>query len=282
MPVIGTRRNTIRYRTRKALWLARAKKFGVIGGVTVFVIWVGLWLQLSGSFSRAGDWVNNKTLAITADMGFKVANILVEGREYSDPEVLRAIINVEKGDPLFAFDPTQAKALVERVAWIKSARVERRLPDTIYIGIEERRPLALWQKEKQLSLIDEEGEVITTEGLRRFKDLVVVIGEDAPKHAYELFSNLSAEPVLAERAQIARWVDGRRWDLTMQGDITVKLPETDTPLALRKMAQAQEDDGLLDKDIINIDLREPGRIVVSTKPGAVQEYKAGLKAGDDI
>ena len=282
MPVIGTRKSTIRYRTRAALWMARLKKAGIFGGVAVFVIWVGAWLQLSGSFARAGDWVNNKTLSITADMGFKVDNILVEGRHYSDAEVLRAIINAEKGDPLFSFDPVETKALIERVSWVKTARVERRLPDTIYIGLEERKPLALWQKDQQLSLIDETGQVITNEGLKNFQDLIIVMGEDAPEHAYDLLRNLAAEPVLAERAKVARWVDGRRWDVSMKGDITLKLPETDTPLALRQVAQAQEDDGLLDKNITNIDLREPGRIVVSTKPGAVQEYKAGLKAGDDI
>ena len=280
--LIGTRKDTIRRRTTRAIWLGRAKKAGIIGGGAVFVLWVGAWLYLSGSINRTGEGIENKTLQITADMGFSVENILVEGRQYSDAEVLKAIINVQKGEPLFSFNPAEAKMLIERVDWVKSARVERRLPDTIYIGITERTPLALWQKDKQLQLIDTDGQVISTEGLKRFEDLIVVMGEGAPEYSFELLQNLSAEPALAGRTQSARWVDGRRWDMIMQKDIVVALPETDIGLALSRLAAAQEQDALLDKDITHIDLREPDKIAVRTRPGAVQEYKAGLKAGDDI
>lgn len=280
----GTRRSTMdrRRATRGDVLLMRLKKAGILGGALVFTIWIGAWLHLSGSIARAGGWVDDTVLNITADMGFKVENILVEGRRYSDAEVLRAIINVERGDPLFSFAPEDAKALVERMAWVKSARIERRLPDTIYIGLTERTPLALWQKDKQLRLIDADGKIIETDGLGRFSKLMVLIGDDAPVHAHDLLENLAAEPELGRHVKLARWVDGRRWDLGLENGMEVKLPESDMGLALRRLAEAQEQDGLLEKNITAIDLREPGRIVVSTKPGAAQEYKAGLKSGNDI
>lgn len=284
MALIGTRRKTIDRRLggRRAIWVNRVQRFGIKLAVVVFIVWMGAWLHFSGSFSRAGYWVDEKILDITADMGFKVENILVEGREFTDAQALRAIINIDKGDPLFLFDPGAARKSIEELSWVKKARIERRLPDTIYIGIEERLPLALWQKDKQLHLIDADGQVVNTDGLKRFKDLIVVMGEGAPAQAKALLDNIAAEPVLQERTKVARWIDGRRWDLSFEKDITVKLPETDLGLALRRLALAQEEDGLLDKDITSVDLREPDRIVVRTRPGAVQEYKAGLKTGDNI
>ena len=83
--LIGTRKDTIRRRTTRAIWLGRAKKAGIIGGGAVFVLWVGAWLYLSGSINRTGEWIENKTLQITADMGFSVENILVgkiKGRNF--------------------------------------------------------------------------------------------------------------------------------------------------------------------------------------------------------
>lgn len=284
MALIGTRKKKIiKRRTGKwgvfQVWLRRS---GIVLAVGVFTIWVGAWLHFSDSFTKATDWTRQKTLSVSSDMGFSVENILVEGRVYSDPEILRAIINVQKGDPLFSFNPTEAKELVERISWIRTAHVERRLPDTIYIQIQERKPLALWQEDKKLRLIDNQGEYIATEGMKRFKDLVVVRGKGAKENARNLIENLSAESLLYERTKTAKFIEERRWDLSLDENIQVKLPEEDLGLAMRRLALAQEEDGLLDKDIVTIDLREADRIVVRTRPGAVQEYKAGLKTGSNI
>lgn len=61
------------------------------------------------------------------------------------------------------------------------------------------------------------------------------------------------------------------------------MPESDLGLNLRRLAQVQEENGLLDQDITAVDMRESDRISIRTKPGQVQEYKASLKAkGDQI
>lgn len=208
-------------------------------------------------------------------------DILVEGRVYSDPDVLRAVINIERGDPIFAFDPVDAKDLIERLAWVKEAHVERRLPHTIYIGLVEREPIALWQNKQKIRVIDSEGVTLSDSRLAPFGDLLIVVGENAPAHAPEFLALLTAEPDIKKRTEAATWSGNRRWDLKLKNGVTVKLPESDVGLALRKLAQAQTDDGLLDKDLTIIDLREEGRITVQTKPGAVKDYQAGLQ-GDDI
>lgn len=284
MSLIGTRRSTVNKRRKGKLafvfpWL---KRFGISIIVLVILGWAGSWFFLSDADTATADWINGKTLKITSSMGFSVEDILVEGRVNSDIEVLKAIINVKKGDPLFAFNPTEAKDLVERVAWIKHAHVERRFPDTIYIELHERQPLALWQKDKKLSLLDESGEVITAQGLSKFKNLIIVIGKEAPEKAPALFGDLRAEEVLYSRTKSASWVGNRRWDLKLKSGVTVKLPEEDVGLALRRLSVAQEQDGLLDRDLTAVDLREAERIVVRTRPGAVQEYKASVKTGNNI
>jgi cell division protein FtsQ len=284
MPPVGTRRSTIarRYTGKRAIFFYWLRRFGVVFGGGAFVIWLGAWLYLSGTVTRSIQWTHNKTLQTTADMGFAVENILVEGRVNSDPEVILALVNVGKDDPLFAFDPGETQKQIEEIPWIKHARVERRLPDTVYIGLEEHQPLALWQKDQKLSLLAEDGSIIETGNLGRFKDLIIVIGEGAPMKAPELLANLAAEETLFRRTKAASWVGDRRWDLIFRNDITVKLPENDMGLALRSLGAAQEESAILDKDITSIDLREPGRMVVSPRAGAAQEYKAGLKTGNNI
>src|SRR5437762_728813 len=83
--------------------------------------------------------------------------------------------------PLLAVSPSEAKTQLEALPWVRSAAVERRLPDTLHIRLVERQPLAFWQRQGKLVLIDRDGVVITGDRLERFPGLVVIVGDDAPK-----------------------------------------------------------------------------------------------------
>ena len=261
-----------------------SKRFGTVFGILVFLGWCGSWFFMSGAGARLANWSHDKVLSITADAGFQVENILVEGREYTDVDTLRAILNVEKGDPLFLFEPNPARNMIEKISWVKTVQVERRMPDTIYVGLEERVPMALWQRNNQLSLIDTEGVILTNNKLNRFKDLIVVVGEDVPTRAPEFLALLTAEPEILKQVEAAKSVSGRRWDLTLKSGAIVKLPEEETALALRRLASMQEEENIMDKNIKVIDVRELARITVRTRPGAVHEYKASFRgaSGDAI
>ncbi len=248
------------------------------------MVGVGTWLSLSGTLDRTHQRTQNKIYNMLADAGFRVNNILVEGRYETDPDVLRAIINLNRGDPIFAFDPAETREMIERLSWVREAHVERRLPDTIYVGIVERQPIALWQHKNKLRVIDTEGVTLTDQLSANQKTLPIVVGEYANEQAYDLLVMLEAEPEIRELVEAATWVGDRRWDLTLKNKISVRLPEMDIGLALSRLAKAQAQDEILDKDLNVIDLRETDRITVRTRPGAVQEYKASFdsKLGDNI
>lgn len=212
----------------------------------------------------------------TADAGFVVRNILVDGRHYTDVTTLRAMLNVDKGDPIFFLRPDEAQSMLEKMSWVKTAHVERRLPDTIYIKLTERTPLALWQRNKRLSLIDAEGMILTDQNLGEFRNLMIVVGDDAPKRAAGLITMLAAEPSIEERVEAATLISGRRWDLKLKSGAEVKLPEKDLGLALRKLAVNHEEESILDKDVLSIDVRDEARITVRTKPGAASDFNAGI------
>ena len=258
------------------------RRAGFVLGFAVLLFWAAAWFWLSDMPQRLSHMAETQFQQFAAAQGFAVQSILVEGRDNTDPDVLRALINVERGDSIFAFDPAEVKELIERISWVREAHVERHLPDTVYIGLVERKPLALWQNKGKVRLIDVDGVTLADGKLEKFAGLVILVGEDAPEYAPELLRLLHVEPALKDRVEAATWVGERRWDLKTKNGISVKLPEGDLGLALRRLAKAQEDDGLLDKDIESVDLREPDRITVRTRPGAVKEYKAGFATGSNI
>src|SRR5690606_20038542 len=120
-------------------------------------------------------------------------------------------------------DPQTAKNRLEALPWVRTASVERRLPDTIFVRLVERRPFALWQKNGQLSLVARDGEVIQRSGLERFSQLPLIVGDGAPAHAAALFAILASEPELRRRVTAMTRVGDRRWTLTFDNGIELHL-----------------------------------------------------------
>lgn len=248
------------------------KRFGLALLILIAVIWLGSWFVLSGRATRAKDGVVQFRNVRMAAFGFEVKNVLVEGRNFADRDILMALLNVEKGSPLFAFDPQEVKDQIEKMQWVKSAKVERRWPDTIYIELTEREPLALWQNEGALYLLDTENGIINTDHLKQFRDLVTIMGQGSKEQARDIIVLLQSEPDLYPRVDHVKLISGRRWDVVFKNKMVVKLPEEDAGLAYAKLAKLQAEQNILDKVITSVDLRDPARMIVKTPSGAAQEY----------
>jgi cell division protein FtsQ len=234
---------------------------------------------IAGGLWWKGDELRNRALAATAAGGFAVQEIRVEGREKTAKDAILRAVGAERGTPILGVSPAEARARLETLAWVKTASVERLFPDTLHIRLIERTPLALWQRQGKLHLIDRDGVVITTERLERFPGLLVVVGEDAPSHAAGLIDMLKAEPELKKRVTAAVRVGGRRWNLRFDNGIDVQLPENDAAGAWAQLAKAERVSRVLARDVEVIDMRLPDRLVVRTAPEPVKEPpKKGKKS----
>jgi cell division protein FtsQ len=273
MQSAGTRRAASNTRSRFSL-----KRLALFAALGVIVLTAGYVITSTGTGASVREWGRERLVTLAANAGYRVNGILIEGRENTDPELIKSIVNLERGSPLFAFDPETTRDLLRKVSWIKDANVQRVLPDTVYIHLTERTPMALWQYQGKVRVIDAEGVALTND-LQPFMTLPFVVGDGANNKAADLLAMLAAVPEITSRLEAASWIGDRRWDLKLKSGMTIKLPEDDVGLALRKLADSQRNDGLLDRNVELVDLREGDRFVVRTKPGAVQDYKVNFKTG---
>ena len=58
-------------------------------------------------------------------------------------------------------------------------------------------------------------------------------------------------------------VGGRRWDLRLKNNLSVKLPEQDMELAMRRLVTIGEQKKIFDRNIASIDLRQPEKLIVT-------------------
>jgi len=260
---------------RRALprWAFPALRIAARVVPSLALVGLAAWGWSSGHVPLAMESARVTLLETSAAAGLSVGEVLVKGRRETDGALILEALGIERGMPMLAFDPHEAQARLEQIPWIASATVERHLPDTIFVQVVERAPMALWQHAQKLHLVDAEGTVLTDRNLERWADLPLLVGADAPARGRELLALLASEPSIAERVEAAVLVGGRRWDLRLDNGVDVRLPETGVAAALSQLALVQQTNRVLEKDIVVVDLRVPDRLVVQTSATAAERRR---------
>lgn len=235
--------------------------FGMVLAVAVAVASALRLPQMAGT--ATGEWIG--------EAGFAVKRVEIKGLERMQrlPVYAVALDQDSMAMPLVDLDETRRRLL--RFGWVKEARVSRRLPDTLVVDVVERVPTAIWQHERQLALIDNEGVVLEPVKLDAMPDLPLVIGPAANRHAAELERLLQAAPSVRPMLAGATWVGGRRWDIRFQSGELLALPEGEEAAgkALVHFARMDRAAQLLGRGLVRFDMRIPGKFIVrvSREPG---------------
>jgi len=198
---------------------------------------------------------------LTSDIGFTLENVLIEGQHNVTESDILATLNADKGTPIFSLNLALIKENLERNNWIKNVYIERRLPHTIYINLRERTPIAIWQINGQLFLIDQEGYKIT-ESISQFQYLLHLVGPDANIYASKLINDLAKYPELANKLASSVRYGERRWNLNFDQNITVKMPEINFEEALEYLANLNNENKLFDQGVKIIDMRDRSKYYI--------------------
>ena len=199
---------------------------------------------------------------MTADAGMRIRDIRIEGRANTPEALLLERLGVNQGDPIVGFSLDQARMRIERLTWVKSATVERRLPGTIAVVLWERRPFAVWQNQGRFVLIDRDGEPVTDEEVTKFSFLPLIVGPGAPKAARVLLEALADRPEIQARLLAATRISERRWNMRMKNGTDILLPEGHEVEALNRLVTLQQETALLDRPVQAIDMRLPDKLVL--------------------
>jgi len=209
--------------------------------------------------------------------GFGVERVTISGisRMYEREVLAAAGIDWRSSVPFLDVGAVREKLL--RVPLIAQASVRKIYPNEIAITQVEREPAALWQKNGEISVIAADGTVIDAMRDDRYASLPLVVGEDANTKLPEYLALIAAAGPLAERIKAGTYVSGRRWTLKLDG-VDVRLPEADPAAALARLVRFEREAGLLEKDIIAVDLRMPDRLVVRLTEEAAATRAEAQKA----
>lgn len=215
---------------------------------------------------------------LTAALGgaLTLQDITIEGQSITPLEDLLAAIATERGADLLSLDLVAMRERIEAVSWVKTAAIERHLPDRLHVVIEERAPAARWQqKDGSMILLDAAG-VRLGAAEASHRALPRFVGAGADKAAGHGLALLAAFPPLAERTTALVRAGERRWDIILYDGTALMLPEdAQAEEALARFMDYDARHGVLDKNLSAIDLRHPDRLIVrlatDAKPTAAKK-----------
>lgn len=270
------RPSALRLLLRRSRRFARPALFG--GAVLLgfgFIAYAIAMVDPAGQARRLIDSVS----VLGTDHSMTVQAVILDGRQNTPTSMIREALGVSRGDSILDFSPEAARQRLESIAWVARAHVERHLPGTIVVRLEERRPFAIWQNQGRFVIVDREGKTVATDGLDQFGPLPLIVGPGADRGAAALYDLLAAEAEVAERVQAMVRVGERRWNLRLHNGTDVLLPEGAEGAAIKRLSELQQEAKLLDRPVAAIDLRLPDRLVVRTReaPETPQNRPAARK-----
>ncbi len=176
------------------------------------------------------------------------------------------------------------RARVETLDAVERARVRALPSGVLEIRAVERLPVVLWRSEVGLELLDAHGvRVAEVDSRLRRADLPLIVGEGADTHVPEALALLDAAEAVRPRVRGLVRMGERRWDLVLDRDQVIRLPEAEPLAALRRVMALHGAEALLDRDLVAVDLRDPRRPALRMSEHARSELERLRKSvqGED-
>jgi cell division protein FtsQ len=245
----------------------------------LILVTTGLYGAARGG--QLAEWTEAAGFAADAaarHLGFQLGDITIAGQSgLSESEILDAAEVTPERSLLF-LDAQHMRDRLKAIALVREATITKLYPNRLIIDIAEREPFALWQTNGEVMVISSDGTVIDTRRDGRFDSLPFVVGEGANQRAAEYLGLLAAAGDLRPQIRAGTLIAERRWNLTMTSGVVVKLPESDPKAAIAQLARLQHDQHVVERDVISLDLRMPGRLIARLSEEATAERAETLGA----
>lgn len=211
---------------------------------------------------------------------FLVSGMQVTG---ASPAVVAAVTDmVEIAFPISSWDldlGTIRSAVMDLTA-VRDVTVGVRPGGILEIAVKERKPVAVWRYGESLRLIDEEGVMTGIISARTDRaDLPLIAGDGAGRVIDEAMAIFAAAGPVAERVRGLVRMGERRWDLVLDQDQRILLPESDPVTAIDRALAWHSAQELFDRDVTVVDLRDGDRPTLRLSASAVNVLNNTVRAG---
>ena len=204
---------------------------------------------------------------------FMVKLMAIDGASDLLSSEIRTALPLEFPLSSFDLDLPQIREKITDIDGVRQANVRIRPGGVLQIDVTPRVPVAVWRSETGLALVDNTGAHVARIGARRdHASLPLIAGAGAAKAVPEALKLIGAANVLGDRLRGLVRVGGRRWDVVLDRDQTIMLPEENALQALERVIALEGAQEVLTRDVARVDMRLAARPTLRMNEDATREW----------
>lgn len=205
---------------------------------------------------------------------FMVKLMAIDGASAVVDEAIREMNPVDFPISSFDLDLDAMQATVAELDVIEDVAVRIRPGGVLEVRVSEREPVVIWRDQGGLDMLDKTGHRVASLTSRTARpDLPLIVGTGAGDAVPEALRILKAAEPITPRVRGLVRVGARRWDLMLDRDQRLMLPEQKPVAALEQVLALDEAQEVLARDLTDIDMRNPLRPTLRMTPTAVEELR---------
>ena len=259
------------------LWLTPmfrvAMRYGmpVLLVALVLAVWLGNDARRAAMANQIAEW----RLAIETRPEFMVSMLAVEGADPALDAAVRQVVGIELPKSSFHIDLDATRARVATLDAVKDVQVAVRSGGVLAVTITEREPALIWRQDSgTMALIDGDGKRVALILERADRaDLPLVAGDGANRAAAEALALVKASGPLQKRLRGLVRIGERRWDMVLDRDQRIQLPQDNPVSALGRLIALDQAEDLLARDVKTVDLRLKTRPTLRLAPQALAQMR---------
>ncbi len=241
----------------KRTWvLHRVNLVRLIAALIVALV-LAAGFQARGGIAQAALGIGDALAGRFAQTGFGIEEIAITGQVMTEESDIAIALGIDATTNSFNFDVEAARLRLLELPAISDVRLRKIYPSRLIVEVSEVAPIARWRVDGVTFVIDAAG-VQIADATTADDNLPLIIGDGAADDAQVIIQALESFPVLKQGLLATSRIGDRRWDLIYQTGLRVQLPENGLSTALQSLSNAQNEQQLLDRDLVLIDMRVAG------------------------
>lgn len=257
------------------LMLTPMFRFGLRAGLPFVVTLAAGTFYFSDPDRQAAirDSVAEARASIQERPEFMVGLMAIDGAPSDLSDDIRANLPIDFPISSFDLDLEAMRATITALSPVAEASLRIRPGGVLQIDVTPRVPVAVWRNHAGLSLVDAAGAHVAMLPFRTERpDLPLIAGEGANKHVGEALDLIRTAQPLGTRLRGVVRMGERRWDIVLDRDQRILLPENGSVAALEHVIALEGAQDVLSRDVDRVDMRLAGRATVKMSNDATQEW----------